>query len=426
MMNISQRIVLLLFALSLLAGIATGAQIYYRLSYFFGLLFFGSWIWSVFSLRGLRVQRTARALRAQVGQIFEERFEIINENRLFRLWVEVRNESTLPDAGGSQVLTLIGGRQRRIYWSQTLLTHRGVFPLGPTILASGDLFGLFPVKREIPAEETLLVYPMMFDIRTFSNPPGLLPGGESLRRRTHQITPNASGVRDYYPGDSLNRIHWASSARRDKLMVKEFELDPLSEVWIFLDAFGEEHTSLAYEKQEFNVMEYWRKSIKVSLPPSTEEYAVSIASSLSRYFLRKGRAVGMVSVGQHNILLPPDRGGRQLGKILEDLALLRAEGNLPLQGLVEAQAKHVPRGSTVILITPTILTDFVYVVEYLLRRGLRPIPILIDASTFGGYKGTGEIAERIRALGVPVRMVTNGANLTAAIEEYSADKLFVK
>jgi uncharacterized protein (DUF58 family) len=423
-MNSAKRIVLILLAISLLAGFATGREIYYRLSYFWALLFVGSWLWSIFSIRNVRIERTARTLRAQVGQIFEERYEVINASSLFRLWIEVRNESPLPDAGGSQVLTMIGGRQRRIYWSQTLLTQRGVFPLGPTILASGDLFGIFPVQRVYPVTDSLLVYPMMSEIQSFPNPPGLLPGGEALRRRTHQITPNASGVREYMPGDSLNRIHWVSTARRGRLMTKEFELDPLSEVWIFLDMARYEHASLPSKPLEFNVLDFWRKPAKVSLPPSSEEYAVSAAASISRYYLRHGRSVGLVSAGQQLTLLPPDRGGRQLGKILEDLAVLHARGTLPLQGLVEAQAKHVVRGSTVILITPTIMLESVYVVEYLLRKGLRPVAILLDTSTFGGPEGSISLAEEIRALGVPTRLIQNGANLEIALSDTAREKLF--
>ncbi len=422
-MTLAQRIVLFLLALSLLAGLATGAVIYYRLTYFWAFLFFGSWLWSFFSLRGLRFNREARTLRAQVGQVFEERFEVINESRLFRVWLEVRNESTLPDSGGSQVLTLIGGRQRRIYWSHTLLTQRGVFPLGPTVLASGDLFGLFPVSRTFTAQDSLLVYPLMFEVSTFPNPSGLLPGGEALRRRTHQITPNASGVREYYPGDPLNRIHWVSTARRDRLMVKEFELDPLAEVWIFLDAARAGHAALPEPKQEFNVLNYWRQTTKVSLPPSTEEYSVSVAASLARYFIRKGRSVGLVSEGSHLTLLPPDRGGRQLGKILEALALSRAEGNLPIRGLVESQATHIPRGSIIVLITPTAYIEFAFVVEYLLRRGLRVIAVMLDASTFGGTLGNAQLVERLRLFDVPVRHIVNGMDLEGALSEGVHEKV---
>ncbi len=425
-MNSSQRVILVLLAISLIAGVTTGNQIYYRLSYLWALLFFGGWLWSVLSLRKLHLTRTARALRAQVGQVFEERFDIHNESRIFRLWLEVRNESPLPGSGGSQVLTLIGGRQKRVFWSQTLLTDRGVFPLGPTVLASGDLFGLFPRTISTPAEESLLVYPLMADITDFPNPPGLLPGGEAIRRRTNQITPNASGVREYAPGDPLNRIHWLSTARRNRLMVKEFELDPLAEVWIFLDADRSVQAALPRPKVDQSIINYWRKPTKVGLPPATEEYGVSIAASLTRLFLRRDQAVGLVSAGQRLTLLPPDRGGRQFGKILDALALSKAEGELPLRGLLETEAKHVTRGSTVVLITPIIDPQFALVIEYLLRRGLRPVVILLDAASFGGSGGTYMLAERIRALGVAVRVVKNGDDLAEAIAQDKRGKAAVK
>ena len=81
----------------------------------------------------------------------------------------------------------------------------------------------------------IIVYPPTVPIHRFATPIGTLSGGEAVRRRAHFVTTNAAGVRDYQPGDSFNRIHWRSSARRDRLMVKEFELDPLADVWIFLD-----------------------------------------------------------------------------------------------------------------------------------------------------------------------------------------------
>jgi uncharacterized protein (DUF58 family) len=422
-MTVPQRIVLVFLALSLFAGFATGNQVYYRLSYFWAFLFFGGWLWSTLSLRGLRLERTSRTQRAQVGQIFEERFEVINENRLFRLWLEVRNESPLPNASGSQVITLMGGRQRRIYWSQTLLTQRGVFPLGPTVLASGDLFGMFPVSRVISPQDALLVYPMMVELRDFPNPAGLLPGGEALRRRTHQVTPNASGVREYAPGDALNRIHWTSTARRNRLMVKEFELDPLAEVWLFLDAERAGQSAISEPPMSTDIFHFWRQRARVTLTPSTEEYSVSIAASLARHFIRRGRSVGLVSAGRHLALIPPDRGGRQLGKILEALALSRAEGEVPLEGMIENQARHVPRGSTVILISHTVRPEFVFSVEYILRRGLRPVVVLLNAETFGGQPGSADLAARIRAMGVPVSIVNSGADLEAALSNGHTKKV---
>jgi uncharacterized protein (DUF58 family) len=416
-MTSGQRVVLILLAVCVMAAITTGGVIYYRLSYFWALLFFGGWIWSELSLRGLKFLRSARTLRAQVGQIFEERFEIENDSFLPRIWVEIRDESSLPGREGSRVLTMIEGHGNRSYLARTRLIRRGVFPLGPTVLASGDIFGLFPVNYQIKSEESLLVYPMMFNIHSFPLPSGLLSGGEALRRRTHQITPNAAGVRDYSPGDPLNRIHWISTARRGRLMVKEFELDPLADVWIFLDAAEVEQASQPDTIDDINIIDFWQTSKKIPLSPSTEEYGVSIAASLARSFLRIGRAVGLVAGGQQVTLLSPDRGGRQLGKILEALALLKAVGVIPLRGLVETQVKHMTRGSTVIIITPSVQPQIAVIVDYLVQRGLRPILVLLDSESFGGLYGSDDLAFKIRSLGVPVRIVRNGDDLEVSLSE---------
>jgi uncharacterized protein (DUF58 family) len=266
-MNTSQRVVISLLVISILAGVITGSTFYYRLSYLWAFLLVGSWGYSRLALQGLEVRRSPRTLRSQVGQIFEERFEVYNPGRLPRLWIEVRDESPLPGARGSQVLSFIGGGETRSYLVRTRLMERGVFPLGPTVYASGDPFGLFPVASRLPGEDSLLVYPMMVDVRSIPSPSGWLSGGEALRRRTHQITANASGVREYEPGDPMNRIHWLSTARRDRMMVKEFELDPLSEVWIFVDAARFTQAALPFDIPHLDARDMWRPSVKIPLRP---------------------------------------------------------------------------------------------------------------------------------------------------------------
>lgn len=414
-MTVGARIVVILLLLSLAAGIVTGSNIYYRLAYVWAVLLIASWIWSWQILRGIQLKRLARATRAQVGQIYEEKIELDNEGRLPRLWLAVRDRSALPDSAGSRVFPQIEPHRGRTYLSRTRLLKRGVFPLGPTSLESGDPFGLFPVERLYPPGDSLLVYPLLVEVHEFPSPAGVLPGGEALRRRTSHVTPNAAGVREYAPGDSLNRIHWVSTARRNRLMTKEFELDPQAEVWIFLDASETGQAALPFTWPKRSKEDLWKHKFEFSLPPSTEEYGVSVAASIARYYLRKGRSVGFATSGQTLAMLPPDRGGRQLGKILESLALLRAEGVLPIWGLVEIQAQHLTRGSTIVLITHSVEKEVIIATDFLARRGLRPVVVLIDAGSFNGPEGTDEIAEGLRFMKIPLRIVQRDDNLTSAL-----------
>jgi len=382
-MSRSLRITLALLGLSLFGLAVSGQVIYARLSYLWIFLIVSSFLHSRLALSGIELTRRARARRSQVGQIFEEVFEVHNRSRLPHLWLEVQDQSNLPGARGSRVLTMITGRRTRSYVSRTRLAARGVYTLGPTQLFSGDLFGFFPVNRQLLSAETLTVLPRVLELQSLPNPLGLLPGGEALRRRTHQITPNAATVREYAHGDSLSRIHWPSTARRDRLLVKEFELDPLSEVWIFLDAERKSQARLEYTLETDAGSVIFQRS-EARMAPSTEEYAAAVAASMAQHYLRTGRAVGLVNAGQVLDVLPAERGARQLGKIMETLALLRAVGDVPFTGLVIGHARYLPRGSTLILISPSTDKHMVMLVDQLRRLGLRPIVVLLNALSFGG------------------------------------------
>lgn len=415
-MTSSARVILILLIVTAVAMVITGSVIFSHLVYLWLFLLLGNWLFSFMSLRGVSIEREPFTNRSQVGQVFEERFQINVRGGSPRLWLEVRDESTLPGNQGSRVLTWLSGNQSRSYRAVTRLTRRGSFRLGPTTLYSGDPFGLFPVSKRNAANNNLLVYPMVVELPSFPSPVGVLSGGEALRRRTHQVTPNAAGVREYTPGDSLNRIHWASTARRERLMTKEFELDPLAPIWLFLDASKETQAALPFTAQSEVPVNYLsRKEEHYALPPSTEEYAVSATASIANYYLRRKRAVGLICKGDSLYTLTAETGARQLGKILETLALLRADGDLSLLALVMAEARHLPRGSTIVIVTASVSEDIAIATDHLLRRSLRPVVILVDSETFGGRPGTPALSASIRQLGVPVRRLANGVALDTAL-----------
>jgi uncharacterized protein (DUF58 family) len=187
-------------------------------------------------------------------------------------------------------------------------------------------------------------------------------------------------------------------------------------VWILLDAERAVHYALPYEPPPPAADVLWQPKEKtLKLPPATEEYVASIAASLARYFIRQGRSVGMACDAGSLDILPPDRDSRQLSKILEALALFRAQGILRFSALVTTQAQHLTRGSTVILITPSIHDQVPIAVDYLHRRGLHPIVILLDAGSFGGPEGASGQELAIRLQGAPIKRIENGVDLEHAL-----------
>jgi uncharacterized protein (DUF58 family) len=313
------------------------------------------------------------------------------------------------------------GKQKRTYNAYSWLTQRGKFQLGPTLINIADPFGISTTSKIIPAQNTLVVLPMIHEIQYFPSSPGLLPGGHVIQRKSQDITPHAAGVREYVHGDAMKRIHWRTSIRRNKLMVKEFEQDPQAEVWIYLDSQKNVHYQKPYTYDELplhNIL--FIKRPKLKLPPSTLEYAVSIAASLAHYFIRQRRAVGYASIGQTYNILPADRGERQEAKILETLAFVQADGAVSIAGLVSTQAMQLPRRSTVILITPTVREELLQAVDDLLLRSLYPVVVLLKAHTFGGTTGTDVLINSLRERRIYICVVADDDDLSTVLSATTA------
>ena len=138
---------------------------------------------------------------------------------------------------------------------------------------------------------------------------------------------------------------------------------------------------------------------------------VAVAASLSQYFIRRDRAVGMMAYGQSSEILQPDRGERQMNRILETLSVLRAEGQFPISDMMNAKLNMFPRGTTVIVVTPTVREEWAIAARQLMRRGLRVVTVLIDPESFGGSRSSAPLASLLLANGMVTYIVKNGDNL---------------
>jgi len=414
----SRRLIVFGLLLACLIGaLVTGRDLFYNLVYLWLAVIVIAGVWTWTAINRIRIGRHTRALRAQVGRPLEERLSVRNTSAVPKLWLEVRDFSDLPGHEASLVVDSLAAGRERVWVVRSMCRERGRFRLGPLSLTSGDPFGLFQVTRHIPQTTHIVVYPMTFDLPDFTLPLGPMPGGDALRRRTHYVTANAAGVRDYAPGDSFNRIHWKSTARRDRLIVKEFELDPLSDIWIFLDGDRDAQASLpdgqGAEPGEGTPL-WVGKRAKVTLPPSTEEYAVSVAATLAQYFVRHDRTVGLLTYGRGREIVQPDRGERQLTKMLETLAVFRAEGRVHLGDALSIESQQLPRWSTLIIVTSATDTEWVLAAQSLKRHGLRVVAVVVDPASFGGYAHAG-VVETLWAAGIPAFRVKNGDDIAAAL-----------
>jgi uncharacterized protein (DUF58 family) len=202
-------------------------------------------------------------------------------------------------------------------------------------------------------------------------------------------------VRPYEFGDSFNRIHWSSTARTGELMVKIFELDPASDIWVVLDLERPVHTGAGDD--------------------STVEYGVSIAASIARYFLTANRTVGFLSFGRRFDAIDAERGIQQYTRVLESLAMARAWGDVPLADLLSNESRRFGRHTTVVAVTPSTDEAWVAALAMLQGRGVKVAAIVLEPSTFGGEESSLGVFASLAASDIYTYMVKHADDLQSAL-----------
>lgn len=332
---LSKRNILILTAAFLyFAAWNRGINLLYVIASMLTGLLFVSFALSRFSVMGLDIRRNAPTVANEEDMVFFD-YWLTSCNRLPRFVIEL--EDVL--GWGGPPLTLLfekingKGSVRQIRGTPALLRGRYIF--SPLTLRSSTPLGLFSSERRIAASQSLLVYPKVFQIDYIPlTGSGSLPliGIETMSAAG--ASNDFFGVRDYQHGDSIRYIHWPSTARHGRLIVKEFELNASTEVTVVLDSGKGVNSGIGKE--------------------STFEYAVKAAASISNYAIMRGNALAFMSQGIH---LPFGKGTAHLAAVLEALACIRPEGASPFNDVMKETARSVRDGATVCLVFPKELPE---------------------------------------------------------------------
>lgn len=114
--------------------------------------------------------------------------------------------------------------------------HRGILEVGPLEVVVTDPFGLAQARVRVTGVSELTVYPAVDDVAPVPNSSGTDPhGGRDQRNDLSPAGEEFFALREYVVGDDLRRVHWASTARRDHLLVRQDELPWQGRATVFVD-----------------------------------------------------------------------------------------------------------------------------------------------------------------------------------------------
>ncbi len=88
--------------------------------------------------------------------------------------------------------------------------------------------------------------------------------------------------------------------------------------------------------------------------------------------------MGLEAYGIRRAVLPADRGIRQRQKLLHLLAAVGADGTTPLREVLVDGLGRLRRGTTAVIVTPSLETEWIRPLTGLRRRGVASLVCLLD------------------------------------------------
>jgi uncharacterized protein (DUF58 family) len=387
---------ILLLAIALLFGLGLLAYAMYALLGIMLVSRLMSRVW----IENVEADRECNRLSANIGDRVAVIINLRNRGALPVAWLLM--EDLLPlkallvrppsvrVEGRRMQLTMLRPKARGIMLYQLHCDRRGYFQIGPLVLETGDLFGLHRRYRIATSPHFLLVYPDVVPLSGYDIASRRPIGEIRLQHRLYEDPTRIAGVRQYQPGDPLNRVHWRATARTGMLHSKIYEPSAIAGATILLDF----HQAAYNQKDE----------------PFRSELAITAAASIASAVYEMGQQVGLVTNGRdaadrirqegwdynprsraaakrtasmldeserlQPLVVPTRRGAEQLMRILETLARTELTDGLSLPQLMTEAIGRLPRDATVIAILTSVSPENVLALRTLVRRGFAVTAIL--------------------------------------------------
>ncbi|MCB1256192.1 MAG: DUF58 domain-containing protein [Microthrixaceae bacterium] len=183
----------------------------------------------------LQVERRVTPEFVSVGDDCSVRLLVLNRSR--RDSSPVRLEDHLAGTGIATIsIPPLGPAQHESVTFRLPTEARGVFALGPCSYSLLDPFRLVNRKVQACGSATVTVWPMTWDLALPA--PGRAVDDTNYRSEWISRRPSIgefSSLAEYVPGDDRRHIHWPSTARANKLLVRRFELPGPSTTFVLLD-----------------------------------------------------------------------------------------------------------------------------------------------------------------------------------------------
>jgi uncharacterized protein (DUF58 family) len=275
--------------------------------------------------------------------------------------------------------------------------RRGKFRWSGLTVVGTDALGLVTMSKHYtttPAEITVLPAPIPVAAELPLAAGWGISEAESGKSRGAGLEPR--GVREYMYGDSLRHIHWRSSARAQRLLVKEFEAGS--------------HAVACF------VLQQTQGTDVGGAPMSSLDLMCGHAVYLSDQFQRQGIRVEFPGLETGSSFMSP---WERLAVIQEVLAGINADKPFGMGEHLLQLLPEFPTGGTIFLMLVNAEPTILDAIAHIKSKGYQVVAMVYDSSSFSTKvrnlaktsAATGEFMSRLQAVGAETVLMPSEVSL---------------
>lgn len=206
-----------------------------------------SWIYKKYAFSNITYSCVLSKTEVFEGEEIELVETIVNGKLLPVPWMkaEITASKWLEFADPQSIVTdtsrfvpsffMLKGYQKITRKWRVTCARRGVHDIRNIILVSSDLLGWNSLSMPIYTDAAVTVLPRILDIDEAQLMPRYLLGEHLSRRQLIDDPFYTAGVREYAYGDPMNKIHWKSTARQNRIMVRNNDFTTSQSLTVILN-----------------------------------------------------------------------------------------------------------------------------------------------------------------------------------------------
>lgn len=274
----------------------------------------------------IEINRATIPTEPEVGQNIQVALSLLTSSRVPACDVY----ETL--AGGNHVhialAPLPSGQVARANY-QLVAQRRGSLTLGPSMVEVADPLGLSRRSKELGQSSNITVFPQSVDI-DFPDPNSCQGELIDAIRRAIRHQPTSSefrAIREYAIGDDPRRINWKVSAKREDLVVNEYETEVAIDTQLVLDTNRNVYTTDGFERAVSAATSFIR-----ALGRQNEDSSFSLGITLGQQTFHCSSNGDSLAALQYLAGVSPDEN-------LTPISMQREPGHIKVDIIITGKAK---------------------------------------------------------------------------------------